>query len=105
MANQSATSKYVPNGVNGGHHFVTHATVPGAIANTETFTVTLPDGCPKDAVPAGAPQVYSLSGDVYTRDADLPVVTTHDRSTGVTVYTAVGAVASGSILIQHYVAF
>ncbi len=103
MSNQVATGSLVPEGVNRGNRFVVKSVLPGAISS-ETFTVTLPDGLPKDAVPSAPPMCYALSGDVYTLDGDIGAVTTHNRSTGVTVYTSTGAVASGSIVIQEYMA-
>ena len=103
MAAQTATGQLIPAGVNDANRFIIKSVVPGAIANGETFTVTLPDGVAKDALPSAAPNCYSLSGDTYTRDADMADVTTHNRVTGVTVYTSgAGGVASGSILLQEY---
>lgn len=104
MSNQAATAQYIPEGVNRSNRFTVKAVVPGAISSGETFSVTLPDGVPKDALPAAPPNCYSLSGDVYTRDADAADVSTHNRATGVTVYTSgAGGIAAGSIVIQEYI--
>jgi len=103
MANQVATGQVIPEGVNRANRFTVKSVVPDAVGNTETFTVTLPDGVPKDALPVGPPMAYTLTNNVYTRDAGIGVVTSHNRVTGVTVYTAASAVAAGTIVLQDYI--
>lgn len=103
MANVAATAQGIPRGVNGGNVFFMKTTIGTALANNDTLTVTLPDGFPKDALPFGKPNAYVLSTDTYTLDTDIGVITTHQRATGVTVYTASGNVAAGTILVQGYV--
>jgi len=103
MANVNAQASLLPEGVNRGNRFIARSVVGTALANTDTFSVTVPDGVPKDALPVGRPNVYTLSGDVYTLDPDIAVVTTHDRVLGKTVYTAAGAVAAGAILLQEFI--
>lgn len=103
MANVAATAQGIPRGVNGGNVFYMKTVIGTALANTDTLTVTLPDGFPKDALPVGNPEVYTLSTDTYTRLTTLTAPTTHQRATGVTVYTATGTVAAGAVLVQGYV--
>lgn len=102
MSDFPLQSQVLPAGLNGGNRFFAKAVLP-AMSSSDTASVTVPDGCPKDAIPVGPPGIYALSSDTWTRDNDINVVTSHNRSTGVTVYTAGGNVAAGTVLIQEYV--
>ena len=101
MSTYSATASYLPGGVNRANLFAIIVTMP-AMTVGQTIDVTLPDGVPKDALPLGPPQSFSLSGDVYTKDTDVGDVTTHNRSTGVTTITATGTITVGEKMLLLY---
>ena len=85
---------------NTSNKFVLKCTVGTALANNDTFTITLPSGCPLDLVP-GTLRCYTLSSTTYTSNA-LLAITTHNTSTGVTVLTASGTVAQGALVYLEY---
>lgn len=101
MTAKAATAQFIPSGINEANHFVVKVTCP-ALTSSDTLDVTLPTGCPADALPVGPPVCYSLSSDTYTKDTDIGDVTTHNRATGVTRITPTGNVAAGSVLLLHY---
>lgn len=89
-----------------GNEFMVSVVVPTAMdddPSADTLEVTLPDGCPKDALPLGL-MVYELATNTYTANTGL-LITSHDRSTGKTLLTVdtSGVIAAGAKLLLEYV--
>jgi hypothetical protein len=101
MASHAVTGAYVPMGVNQGNMFFVSAVLTEALANGNTFDITLPAGVDKDAIPMSV-VCYAFATPTYTLDADIGAITTHNITTGVTRITATGNVASGSIVRLGY---
>ena len=93
MGSHAVTGAYVPQGVNQGNLIVVEAVLTEALANGNTFDVTLPAGVDKDALPLSV-VAYTFSTPTYTRDADIGVITSHSITTGVTRVTASGDVVA-----------
>lgn len=102
MGSHAVTGTYSPLGVNKSNVAVVSAVLTEALANGQTFDITLPAGMDKDMIPIGM-NCYSFSTPTYTLDADIGVITSHNITTGVTRITASGNVASGSIVTLFYV--
>lgn len=104
MGSHAVTGSYIPQGVNAGNRGFRKAVLTASLANGETLTVNPPSGMDVSLVPT-AVHCFTVSGDTWTRDTDMPLgVTTHDVGTGVSVLTATGNVASGAIVLIEYVA-
>jgi len=103
MASHAVTGKYVPVGVSQQNIFFVKATLAQALANAETFDITVPAGTSPSAWPVGMICYNPLGGGVYARDADIGVITNHNPTTGVTRITASGDVADASVVILIYV--
>lgn len=99
---QTATGQEVPLGINRANMRWLKVVVPGTW-DTSTLTISPPAGWDWTLIPM-AYVAYAVSNGVYTRDADAGVeaITTHDTTTGITVLTATGSVAAGSIVYLLY---
>jgi putative alpha-1,2-mannosidase len=95
------SSKLIPQGVNNSNRLRAKVVLP-LLANLDTVSVTVPDGVPVDAVPFVSVVFDPATPTAVVRDANLPF-TNHNQSTGVSLFTADGAVAAGSVLIIEYV--
>jgi len=101
MADFPLTAVVTPAGLNEQNRFVSRHVLGTALAGSDTLTITLPDTVPNDAVP------HKVS--VFT-DATpaLPntqlAITSHNKTTGVSVLTAGGAVPVGSTVLVEYLA-
>jgi len=102
MASHSVTGTPVPVGLNHGNQFFVRCVTTKDLANGEVLSVTTPAGVPANAIPY-AMLCYSLAAGVYTRDADIGVITDYTVATRVVRITASGDVASGSIVILAFV--
>lgn len=89
FASEVATSKYVPKMVNLEGMVLIEYEVQSAIAAAQTLTLTLPAGVSPDMVPLRWIVWSNAQPRVRVIDADL-LCTSHNTSTGVTVFTAVG---------------
>lgn len=71
MAQQTATAKYVSGGVNRGNIYLLEAIVPVALAASDTFLITTPDGVDQ-CLPLVA-QAYAVDGSVTTQQDTQPL--------------------------------
>ena len=99
MASHTVNGSPIPHGLNQSNLRMHRAVTEQVLANGEILSVQIP--LDWDYVPVGM-ICYAKAGDVYTRDADIGVITDHDKSTGITRITAAGAVAAGSLVYLQY---
>lgn len=103
MANFNATVQTVPLGVNHGNQFYIYATIPApGLALNDTLTVQVPTELAADSRPVSVFTYAPVAANVVAIDTDL-TLTSHNVSTGATVLTAGGAVATGSHVIIGYI--
>lgn len=84
MANQNGTAQYIQHGHNEGAIAYGEAIVPVALANSDTFTVTMPPGVDPSFLPADA-FVPAFDPAVSPQVAYKLDVFSHSPTTGVTV--------------------
>lgn len=101
MADYPVNGEYVAHGLNEGNRNVIKHTLAQALADTDTLTVTLPTEIPPDSLPMSV-QAYTPATPAV-RQTTL-AITSHNKTTGVTVLTASGAVADGSEVLVDYAA-
>jgi hypothetical protein len=99
MANTNINGIYLGHGLNENRRNVVQVTAP-LMANTDTLTVTLPSGVDKSSLPQSLSVFNSATPSVALITL---AVTSHNKTTGVTVLTASGAVAVGSTVTVDYV--
>lgn len=102
MANQNAPLSYVPQGVNNSNRFMVAAVVAAAMIAADTLTLTLPASVDPKSLPMNL-RAWVTSALPFVPETDL-TITSHDPETGVTVLTAGGAVAAGTVVNLEYVA-
>lgn len=94
-------AKLLPQGVNNSNRLRAMVVLP-VLANLDTVSVTVPAGVPAGSVPLTTVVYDPAATPSYVQDANLPF-TSHNVNTGVSLFTANGAVAAGSLLIIEYV--
>jgi hypothetical protein len=102
MAAHTVTGKYLPPGINDLYPVTVQADTEQALANTEVLTVKLPANIDAKVLPVLV-ICFAKSGDTWTRDTDIGVITDFDESDRNVRITAAGAVASGSRVLVVFV--
>jgi hypothetical protein len=99
MAAYTETVKPTSKGVNNTAPFVIEAVLSQALANTDTLSLTLPAG-----YESWVPVAWSIMSAAAPRVLQTNYgLTSHNKTTGVTIFTATGAVANGSSVQVLYV--
>lgn len=96
-------SSVLPIGVNHGNQFYIYGALVGALANNETLTISLVDASGA-AVGGVMPMHWTFQSSATPGVSQTNIAfTSHNRTTGVTVFTASGAVADASKYVIGYI--